>query len=208
MARLYEYYMMSISHTYDGLLPKIVLMYFAYRSNLDSARTALLYANVLRHKSEYTELYERYEESMTAFVEDQLLNRSLDENMAFLYSSLLDPFSMAPEFGNAYTELLFTERVRIADKRAVNVVLVYEHLQDEFVYPLFNSEALIPIYGELVNIFWEDEEGNRYTVWVYEEMRIAKDEWELYKSVERNTANIDYIAMMSDIEIEEDEEDE
>ena len=54
----------------------------------------------------------------------------------------------------------------------------------------------------------EDEEGNSYTVWVYEEMRVAKDEWELYKSVERNTANIDYIAMMSDVEIEEDEEDE
>ena len=161
MARLYEYYMMSISNTYDGLLPKIVLMYFAYRSNLDAARTALLYANVLRHKAEYTELYERYEESMTAFVEEQLLNRSLDENMAFLYSRLLEPFEMAPEFGNAYTELLFSERVRIADKRAVNVVLVYEHLQDEFVYPLFNSEAMIPIYGELVNIFWEDDEGNR-----------------------------------------------
>ena len=161
MARLYEYYMMSISHTYDGLLPKIVLMYFAYRSNLDSARTALLYANVLRHKTEYTELYERYEESMSAFVEEQLLNRSLDENMAFLYSSLLNPFDMAPEFGNAYTELLFTERVRIADRRAVNVVLVYEHLQDEYIYPLFNGEALIPIYGEMVNLFWEDDEGNR-----------------------------------------------
>lgn len=54
----------------------------------------------------------------------------------------------------------------------------------------------------------EDEEGNSYTVWVYEEMRVAKDEWEPYKSVERNIANIDYIAMMSDIEIEEDVEDE
>ncbi len=54
----------------------------------------------------------------------------------------------------------------------------------------------------------EDEEGNSYTVWVYEERKIAKEDWELYKAVERNTANIDYIAMMSDIEIEEDEEDE
>ena len=54
----------------------------------------------------------------------------------------------------------------------------------------------------------EDEEGNSYTVWVYEEMKIPKNEWELYKAVERNTANIDYIAMMSDIEIEDGEEDE
>ena len=54
----------------------------------------------------------------------------------------------------------------------------------------------------------KDEEENNYTVWVYEERKIAKEDWELYKTVERNTANIDYIAMMSDIEIEEDEEDE
>ena len=161
MARLYEYYMMSISGNYDGLLPKIVLMYFAYRSNLDASRTALLYANVLRHKTEYTELYEQYEGHMSLFAEEQLLNHSIDENMAYLYAKLLDPFVMDPAFANAYTELLFTEKVRVADKRAVNVVLVYEHLRDEFIYPLFNNEALIPVYGDMVNIFWEDDEGNR-----------------------------------------------
>lgn len=54
----------------------------------------------------------------------------------------------------------------------------------------------------------DEQTGENYTVWLYEEMKIPKDSWELYKAVERNTANIDYIAMMTDVELEEDEEDE
>lgn len=54
----------------------------------------------------------------------------------------------------------------------------------------------------------EDDEGKIYTVWVYEEKKISKENWELYKAVERNSANIDYIAMMTDVEIEEGEDDE
>lgn len=53
-----------------------------------------------------------------------------------------------------------------------------------------------------------DDTGEETTVYVYEEMKIARENWGLYQAVERNTANIDYIAMMADIEIEGDEEDE
>lgn len=54
----------------------------------------------------------------------------------------------------------------------------------------------------------EDDEGNMLTVWVYEEKKISKENWELYKIIERNSANIDYIAMMTDIEIEDGEDNE
>lgn len=54
----------------------------------------------------------------------------------------------------------------------------------------------------------EDDEGNILTVWMYEEKKISKENWELYKAIERNSANIDYIAMMADIEIEDGEDDE
>ena len=51
--------------------------------------------------------------------------------------------------------------------------------------------------------------GETVTVYIFEEMKVPRDEWELYKAVERNTANIDYIAMMSDLDIDpETEEDE
>ena len=37
--------------------------------------------------------------------------------------------------------------------------------------------------------------------WAWMERKIKKDDWELYVQTETNTANIDYIAMMTDVEI-------
>ena len=54
----------------------------------------------------------------------------------------------------------------------------------------------------------DDVTGEAYTVYLYEEQKIDKNYWEMHKAIERNSANIDYIAMMSDIEIEDGEEDE
>ena len=55
----------------------------------------------------------------------------------------------------------------------------------------------------------DEATGETVTVYIFEEMKVPRDEWELYKAVERNAANIDYIAMMSDIDIDpETEEDE
>lgn len=52
----------------------------------------------------------------------------------------------------------------------------------------------------------DEETGETVTVYIFEEMRVPRDEWELYKAIERNAANIDYIAMMSDIDIETEED--
>lgn len=54
----------------------------------------------------------------------------------------------------------------------------------------------------------DEETGETVTVYIFEELKVPRDEWELYKAVERNAANIDYIAMMSDIDIDPEEEDE
>ena len=56
ITRLYEYYMMSVSLDYDGPLPKMVLMYFAYQCDLHYEITAYLYAYVYRHREEMTEI--------------------------------------------------------------------------------------------------------------------------------------------------------
>jgi len=52
------------------ILPKMVLMYFAYQSNLDYEHSAFLYAYLLKHQKDYEELYEHYEPRMERFVID------------------------------------------------------------------------------------------------------------------------------------------
>lgn len=56
----------------------------------------------------------------------------------------------------------------------------------------------------------DESTGETYTIFTYEEQTIKKDEWAVYEEVitnkndtETNAANIDYIAMMTDVELPE-----
>ena len=52
ITRLYEYYMMSCELSDRLILPRMVLMYFAFDSTLDSLHNAFLYAYVYKRKEE------------------------------------------------------------------------------------------------------------------------------------------------------------
>ena len=39
--------------------------------------------------------------------------------------------------------------------------------------------------------------------WTYEEMKVPREVWPVYEQTMQNTANIDYLAMMTGIDIEE-----
>ncbi len=162
LSRLYEYYIMSAPLDHKGSLPRIVLMYFAYRSPLDVDRNAFLYANVLRHKNEYQELYEQYLPTITDFASEQILKGRVDDNLAYIYKKLLSGKKQDQKLTDAYTELMFTMKIRIKHPGVVNLVLVYEHLKEEQVYPIYLDEVYIPVYGDQYSLFLEDEWGNRY----------------------------------------------
>ncbi|MDE7246914.1 MAG: hypothetical protein K2N43_03405, partial [Lachnospiraceae bacterium] len=72
ITRLYEYYMMSLPADYEGELPRIVLMYFAYKSDLHSAGTAYLYAYVHKHREELEDIYVNYMAAMEHFALEQI----------------------------------------------------------------------------------------------------------------------------------------
>lgn len=46
-----------------------------------------------------------------------------------------------------------------------------------------------------------DDQGNEYIMYVFDECKITKDNWGVYLQTEQNAANIDYIAIMADIEL-------
>ena len=49
----------------------------------------------------------------------------------------------------------------------------------------------------------DPETGDTSTWYTYEECKIPKESWGLYKALEQSQANLEYIAMMSDIDIDE-----
>ncbi|MCR4586295.1 MAG: DUF5717 family protein [Lachnospiraceae bacterium] len=162
LPRLYEYYIMSVDPEYTGTLPRLLLMYFAYRSGLDATRNAFLYANVIKHKDDYQELYEQYLPAIEEFTREQLIKRNLNDNLAFLYSELLKKPGTETEFAEAFAELLYVEKLCVTDDCFTSVIVVYEHLKNEQVYPVYNGETYVSLYGNKYSILVETADGDRF----------------------------------------------
>lgn len=169
ITRLYEYYMMSAPLDYSEPLPKIVLMYFAYQSNLSYEITAYLYAYVHRHRAEITEIYVNYTAAIERFVTNQLALGRINRDLAYLYRNVVSLPMIDEESAAQLVSLLFMKEVRVDCDRIVEAYTVYPYGVGENAYPVTAGTALVPVYDLECKILLGDREGNRYTVSVAHE---------------------------------------
>lgn len=161
ITRLYEYFMMSVEETYDGEIPKRVLMYFVYKSSLTWRQKSYLYAYIVRKEIEYPELYRTYMPGIEQFIREQVAKQHVNGNLIYLYKKLLTR-DLLREFANEIMPLLFTRCIRTENPHMKRVVVRYDKKLTESSYALVNGEAYLPLLGEEYKIFLEDEEKNRY----------------------------------------------
>lgn len=162
LTRLYEYYIMSIDLTYEDRLPKMIVMYFAYRSNLDYERNAFLYANIMKYRQAYHDIYQDYYPAIMEFVREQLLRGRINENLAYLYQQARHMIHEDPILITAYLKLLFMAQVDVEMDGVKYVVVVNEHLKEETRYPVFQKKAVVPMIGTESALLLEDGYGNRF----------------------------------------------
>ncbi|MCM1135696.1 MAG: DUF5717 family protein [Clostridium sp.] len=162
ITRLYEHYMMALPLAENREIPKIVLMYFAFDSTLDSLHNAFLYAYVHRNRGQFPDLYENYREQIERFVVFQILRGKTNRYLAYLYKNLITQSMLTEETAKGLSTVLFMRRVTVRREDIRRLVLVYEKEKYEAVYPIAGRENYIPIYGSDCRLFLEDAEGNRY----------------------------------------------
>lgn len=164
ITRLYEYYMMSLPRNFDGELPKMVLMYFAYRSDLHYELTAYLYAYVHRHREELEEIYVNYMASMERFVLEQIRRGRINRDLAYLYSHLLTPSMIDEESARTLVSLLFMREIRVEQEGVKEALLAYPCRADIKSFPLTEGRAFVPVYENGCKVLLGDGKGNCFTV--------------------------------------------
>lgn len=162
ITRLYEYYMMSCELTEQTQIPKIVLMYFAFDSSLDSIHNAFLYSYVHKNREQYPELYENYREQIERFLVFQILKGRNNKWLSYLYRNIINPVMITEETAKGLSTVLFVNRVYIRREHICKVIVVYEKKQQEKIWEITGKEAYIPIYGSDYKILLEDGSKNRY----------------------------------------------
>lgn len=164
ITKLYEYYMMSLPADYKEELPKVILMYFAYHSELDYKKNAFLYSYIYRRREKQPELYLNYCERIERFVLEQIHNGRMNEDLAYLYKNTISSGMVNEKTAKELASLLFMNRIRIRDKSIKQVIVGYTVSKEELRYPVSAGKAWVPLYGSDYKLLMEDSYGNRYSV--------------------------------------------
>lgn len=163
ITRLYEHYLMSLDLSREIEIPKIVLLYFAYQSNLDYEYAAYLYAYVEKHKEEDADLYITYKPQIDRFVLAQLYKGRINRDLAYLYRKVLTGPGLSAENARALASLLCSVEVTCCEDKK-RLVVVHARLKGERTYALREGRAYVDLYSRQDLIFAEDENKNRHLI--------------------------------------------
>lgn len=160
--RLYEYYMLSIDKNSLKQLPKTIIMYFNYNSNLDYETNAYLYACILRFSDKIGEFWDNYRPQIERFIVEQVLKGRISKNLAYLYKNMFNERMLNAEYANNMAPLLFAHLIKVDSEEMKYCVVKSQYDRTEVVYPVQNKQAIVYLYGTENTISFEDGYKNRY----------------------------------------------
>ena len=163
ITRLYEYYMMSATLDEKATLPKMILMYFSYQSDLSYEITAYIYAYVYKRQEEIPEIFASYLPAIEHFVVEQIKRGRINKDLAYLYRNIIKHPMVDEENAEELMTLLFMNDITVESDNIRKIILVYPYCMVERAYPVVGRKAQVPIYDADCKIVLEDVEHNRYT---------------------------------------------
>lgn len=180
LTRLYEYFLYSLPKDYKQAIPKQVLLYFSYEHDLERGCREALYENLVRYVSSESSVYKEYERSISQFAVEQALESRISSRLAVIYEEMIYADMIDSALARTLPALLWSYRISCSNKRMKYVVICYEELTEEAVYPLEDGVVYVPIFSREVRILFQDAYGNRYTGIGYVKTRVL-DKPELEK---------------------------
>ena len=163
ITNLFDYYMMSFPQERDIDIPRMVLMYFSYQSNLEENITAFLYAYVWKRQEEMPELFAQYHPRISQFTSEMLENEKISRNLAYLYCNVIDNDQFTEHIAEKFSKVMFINELTTSDESIRNVYVSHMHLSEMVQVPVSGGRAFLPIYDQSVSIILEDYDGNRFT---------------------------------------------
>lgn len=162
--RLYDYYMMSIGRDKINEIPRSVLLYFSFQSDLDYETNAILYSYVIEKKDEDAEMYSKYERQIGEFVRDQLRAGHNNRYLSILYKNCIDDDMLTEEgIADRLADVIFTHEIDTsAYPDAAYVILAYDFRDETERYPVKDNVALVPIYSDRYSFAIEDGDGKAH----------------------------------------------
>lgn len=170
LTRLYEYFLYSLPEDYGKLLPREVLLYFSYSTELDAHSRCVLYSNILAYTQRDSDIYRLYERAIEQFALEQLFAGRINSRLAVIYKHMIYKELIDPQLARALPAVLKSNRITCRDAAMRYVVVRHGELMTEDAYPLQDGTAYVPLFSERDIILFQDSFGNRYLNIRYEKV--------------------------------------
>lgn len=162
LTRLYEYFLYSLPGDYGKLLPREVLLYFSYATELDAHSRSVLYRNILSYTKRDSDIYRLYERAIEQFALEQLFAGRINSRLAVIYKHMIYKELIDTQMAKSLPVVLKSNRISCRDAAMRYMVVRHEELMTEDAYPLHDGVAYVPLFSERDIILFQDAYGNRY----------------------------------------------
>lgn len=182
LAGLYEHYAQTAQDLNRCDLPQILRMYFSYNNTLDSDKKAALYVNILSRREEDPQSYETYLPAIERFMEEQLTEGRISDDLAQIYKTLLPRYAPEERLIDGLSRVLYACEIVCKNPQIRHVIVRHRHLPQEHRAQLMPDRACAPKYGPGCCILLEDADGARYAdpSLFTEQMLLPEPELEAY----------------------------
>lgn len=164
ITRLYEYYMMSLEQDKQVDIPRMVLMYFSYQTEIDSDYAPCLYRYVYENRELLGDLYFVYAPNMERFLLKKLYQGQINQDLGFLYEHVILTKMMTADNAAALAKVMFTYETEITSGDARKVIVLHERKTKEEAYEPGHKNTKLCLYDKEYLILRQDEEENRFLV--------------------------------------------
>ena len=159
---LYNYYIFSIDQSRYEPLPEPIIKYYIENESLLFDYKAYFYANIIKNRLKYPELYRKAIPVITAFAKEELLKGVTNESTAIIYKDILENNRVIPEMRGSLFQIISTRKITTENKRMKSVMVFHKELSTFQEVPLIKGEAIVKVYSPDARILFKDDAGNLY----------------------------------------------
>ncbi len=159
VAGIFEAYMEAMPTYSVDKFPQLLTMFFKYNNDLSYEKKALLYANIILHRTDDEDTYKHYESAIETFALEQLKRGRLDDNLAVCYQRLMELGIFDSEVARLISELAFKKKIAVIDSDVKRVFLYQEEFKAPTIANVIDHKAYINYIGTDGVIFLEDNDG-------------------------------------------------
>lgn len=162
ITRLYEYYMMSLDREKAVDIPRMVLMYFSYQTDLNTDYAAYLYRYVYENREMLEDLYFAYAPSIERYLLKKLYSGKIDRDLGYLYEEIILPKMMTEDNAKVLAKVMFTHSMVKQGTLGDKIIIVYSQLEKEEEYSCGIDKTQIQLCNRGCSIYRQDKEENRF----------------------------------------------